>query len=265
MVLENHAADDSEYFMHVETLTIGMGFPDDNAMSVRQKDNNTVVWMMATSRAGWGDFKVNTLRVEGYVIALDDFATKNGILNGTNCELPVVELVTFASKTCDVYPMANFPECTLTAAEAFPTDFLVIRITFAVCAALSLYISVGGATTLITNSKDGGKPGWMKPQLNISYLMIVASACLGLRSIDPYGYQGWTPRLVDFILQDIGSCCLGTCLLQMCLFWRSIIMNPMGKASTSGRTKVSFVKCHFSTIMTVFMHQCEDRCHNIMH
>ena len=28
---------------------------------------------------------------------------------------------------------------------------------------------------------------------------------------------------------------------------------------------VSTVKCHFSTIMTIIMRQCEDRCHNSMH
>ena len=28
---------------------------------------------------------------------------------------------------------------------------------------------------------------------------------------------------------------------------------------------VSSVKCHFSTIMTIIMRQCEDRCHTSMH
>ena len=33
----------------------------------------------------------------------------------------------------------------------------------------------------------------------------------------------------------------------------------------SWRIQVSSVKCHFSTTMTIFMHQFEDICHNIMH
>ena len=34
---------------------------------------------------------------------------------------------------------------------------------------------------------------------------------------------------------------------------------------TIARGQVSCVTCHFSTILTIVMHQCGDRCHNSMH
>ena len=57
--------------------------------------------------------------------------------------------------------------------------------------------------------------------------------------------------------------------MMLHLFWlrlnRWLMYNVFGSIRPSGRHEVSSVKCHFLTIMTIFMHQFEDRCHDIMH
>ena len=41
--------------------------------------------------------------------------------------------------------------------------------------------------------------------------------------------------------------------------------NKVGSVAGVNVVTVSSVKCHFSTTVTILMHQFEDRCHNSMH